>query len=165
MYFTNSEVIKTETDVVLGGVKAPNTNISYLDVLYLSKIRIERYIRDEVKMHMQTGIDHSSAMELVMDKVYGRLKMFEKRVVYSEEELAEIIVEYSREYDSWKMSLWESFRNIHLGKIKRDTPVAVSNEEDVFSQEDIQQVLDNSGLDYLLERLSMVFDLGTSKVS
>ncbi len=164
MYFSHPEVIKNTTDIVLGAVETDKREISFLDLMEEAKVRIEGYIQDDVKELMAGGMTYYDALREVAQKVYSRLLFYEKHVVNSEEELADLIVR-SRNFERWEMDTWQNMANIHKGKIKRNTPVSVTR-EGAKTQESISEVLaEKSSLDAVLDQLAMIFDVGTSKVS
>jgi hypothetical protein len=158
MYFNNPDIIKTETDVILGAVKADEENLNYLNLINRTIAFYAYHIRKDVEALMDKTTNHAKALSLTAYKIYSRLDMFEKIPPRDEEHLAELMMQ-SRNYDMWASDIKKRFFETHFEKVTVETKIPVTGEGGI-TQEEIKDILAETNLDLILEQLSMYMDIG-----
>lgn len=158
MYFNNPDIIRSETDVILGGVKVSDENLNYLNLINKAIAFYAYHIRKDIEALMDSTTNHSKALFLTSQKVFSRLDMYEKINPRDEEHLAELMMQ-SRNYEMWASDIKRRFFDTHFEKVTVETKISVTGEGG-FSQDEIKEILSETNLDLILEHLSMYMDIG-----
>jgi hypothetical protein len=158
MYFNNPDIIKTETDVILGAVKTDDENLNFLSLINRTIQFYAYHIRQDVIGLMSETVNHKEALELTAKKIYTRLDMYRELTPKDEEGLAELMMQ-SRNFEMWEADIKRRFFETHSEKVDVKTKIPVTKEGGV-SQEEIKEIKENTNLDLILEKLSMYIDLG-----
>jgi len=158
MYFNNPEIIKTETDVILGGVRVDGSDLNYLNLINKAIQIYAYYIRKDVEGLMSDSISHAKALSLTAEKVYERLSMYQNIPPRDEEHLAELMME-SKNFEMWSSDIKRRFFETHFEKVDVETKIPVSG-EGAMSQQEIEEIKGYTNLDLILEKLSMYMDIG-----
>lgn len=160
MYFNNPDIIKSDTDIVLGAAKVSDDKINYLNLIHKTIAFYSYHIRRDVEALIDENTNHKKALNLTALKIFSRLDMYENIQPRDEEHLAEMIM-LSRNYEMWSSDIKERFFETHFEKVTVETKISVTGDGG-FSQEEIQDVLDETNLDLILEKLSMYLDFGNT---
>lgn len=152
MIFCNPAVIKNMKDVKLGAVEVAGDQISYLDLIDNVRDRLVDLITKDVDTIVKHG--KKSREEAVSDlskRAHLMLEFFEQTEPEDEEGLADAILK-SKPFDLWQMRVWSSFKDIHKGKIEKDSPIA-SQGVLSFDESTVNDALDELTLEGVLEVL------------
>lgn len=158
MRFNNPAILKTETDVILGAVRVSGENLNYVGLIERSIQFYTYHIRKDIEALMSDTISHQRALMLTANKIYGALDMYEHIPPKDEEHLAELMMQ-SRNYEMWASDIKRRFFETHTDKVELDTRISAIVEGG-FSEQEIQDILDEVNLDKILEVLSMYMDIG-----
>jgi hypothetical protein len=159
MFFNNPDVITSDTDIILGSVKADDGGLNFLTMMHRCKNFYAFHIRKDIEALMDKETSHRKALLLTANKIYSRLEMYEKIEPTDEEHLAELMMQ-SRNFEMWESDVKNRFFATHPEKVTVETKIS-STGDGGFSQEEIKQVLEETNLDLILETLMMYMDIGT----
>ena len=157
MYFSNPDIILSDTDVVLGSVRV-GEEISFLNLFNRISSVIEYHIRKDVEQLMSSDISYRRALTLTANKAFGILETFYEVVPIDEAHLAELIMQ-SRNFEMWQSDVKNRFMKIHQDKITVETKIP-SVMEGGMTQEEIKAIVDEVTLDTILAKLAMYVDIG-----
>jgi hypothetical protein len=158
MHFNNPEIIKTETDVILGSAKVSGENENYIGLMERCRYLLEYHIHQDILALVDGEISHQRALMLTANKIYLVLDMYEQIPPKDEEHLAEIITQ-SKNYEMWASDIKRRFFETHSGKVEINTKIPAVVEGGL-SQDDIKGILNETNLDKILEVLAMYMDIG-----
>lgn len=158
MFFNQPDIIKTETDVVLGAVRVDGENLNFLNLINKTITFYAFHIRKDVEDLMSDTISYRRALMLTAEKIYSRLEMYEELPPRDEEHLAELMMQ-SKNFEMWESDVKRRFFSIHTDKVTEETPVPVTGEGGI-SQADIIEIKGRTNLDLILEKLAMYMDVG-----
>lgn len=159
MYFNNPDIIKSDTDIILGSVSVDNDEqINFLNLINRCENNYALIINDYVNELVSDKIDREQALRMTAGKIYGILDMYEKLMPESEQHLAELMMQ-SKNYDMWQSDIMNRYSNTHSGKTTARTPIQATSESGE-SQERIEELVSDINLDTILETLAMYMDIG-----
>jgi len=158
MYFNNPDIIKTETDVVLGCVKTDDENLNFLSLINRTIQFYSYHIHNDIKDLISDTVSYKEALRLTAIKIYSCLDMYEELMPTDEEHLAKLMM-LSRNFEMWESDIKNRFLQTHYEKATVTTKISVTGEGGM-SQEEIQEIKENTNLDLILEKLSMYMDIG-----
>ena len=152
MLFSNPSIIESLTDVKLGMIEVGSSEINYYELMDNVRDRLLELIVSDVDYIACKG--EKSRQEAVQDiamRVHSMLNFFEKGIPTTEDELADEILK-SKEFDLWQTRVWGRFKNIHKGKIEKDTPIS-SQGVVGLPENDVTEALADLTLEGVLEVL------------
>jgi len=160
MYFNNPDIIKSDTDAVLGCVRMGEgeETINFLGMIRRTMQIYAFYIQQDINALVSDKISHARALSLTALKIYSRLEMFEELPPRDVEHLAELMT-YSRNFEKWEYNIQQRFFATHAQKVNEETKIQATSSQGL-SQEDIQEIKDEMNLDTILEKLAMYLDIG-----
>jgi hypothetical protein len=160
MYFNNPDIITSKTDVVLGSVSVNEEKLNFLNFMNRTIGFYALHIRRDIEALINEQISHKKALSLTALKIFSRLDMYEKVSPRDEEHLAELMMQ-SRNYEMWESDIKQRFFQTHFEKVTVETKISVTG-VDGFTQEEIEEILEETNLDLILESLSMYLDNGNT---
>lgn len=152
MLFSNPSIIESLTDVKLGMIEVGSSEINYLSLMSGVRDRLVELITADVDQIVSKGdVSREDAVQQISARVFDMLSFFEKGIPTTEDELADEILK-SKEFDLWQMRTWGKFKDIHKGKIEKDTPIP-SQGVVALPENDVTEALADLTLEGVLEVL------------
>jgi len=144
MLFNNPEIIKSSSDLRIGGVDVDTYEINYLDYKGLVRFRILRMVCEFIKDQMSEGLTEQDARIEALFTIYNYLHISNKSNDDSEEGIVEEIMK-SDEFKKWDTNIYYRFIGVHPKETASlaTTPIPVTDDTEVsmtFSSEDEQSL-------------------------
>jgi len=143
MLFNNPEIIKSSSDLRIGGVDVDTNEINYLDYKGLVRFRMLKMVCEFVKDQMSEGLTEQDARIEALSTVYSYLNISNKTNDSSEEGIVDEIMK-SDEFQKWDTNIYYRFMDVHPKEYASlvTTPIPVSDDTEfsLTSEEDEQSL-------------------------
>lgn len=144
MLFNNPEIIKSSSDLRIGGVDVDTYEINYLDYKGLVRFRMLKMVCEFIKDQMSEGLTEQDARIEALFTIYNYLHISNKSNDDSEEGIVEEIMK-SDEFKKWDTNIYYRFIGVHPKETASlaTTPIPVTDDTEVsmtFSSEDEQSL-------------------------
>jgi len=122
MLFTNSQIIKSGKDYMIGAANT-KSEVSYNNYILAVENRILTLVVHSVKENMSHGATKEKAISDIVTFIYSKISIRNKTYPDTEEGIVDEIME-SEEFRNWSYDIWYKFKNTHLGVVGKDTPIS-----------------------------------------
>jgi len=154
MLFNNLQILKTNADMKIGSIDTNKNELSFNNYCLELEMKILSMISNSVKTNMAYGMNREDAIKSLVTYIYSFLDIVEKSYPTDEEGVLQEILK-SREYKDWNYSIWYSFKNTHLGRVDKDTPIECFGETNPEISDDILQlIMEDNSLQVVVSGLS-----------
>ena len=154
MLFSNPEILRTCTDVKIGGVKVDGEPLSFLNYMGAVETRLLKLVIDFVKEDMSEGATKSDSVLDCLGLIHRTLHFTDKTFPSDNMGLVEEI-KNSEEFQNWKADIKYRFLNTHLGIVTISTPIpVVGTRHPNIMEETIELIKEEDTLQVFLDGLS-----------
>ena len=155
MRFYHDKIVHDENYFRILGVELAESEISYNNLMLKVRRRIEKLTYRSVQTIMKDGKTEQEAVADVWAYIKSFIVIYTNVTPQTEEELCEAIINSPQFFD-FKLSVWQSFKDIHRGVIKKDTPVPVMPLTGEIPNWLVEDMNEQDQLSYIIESISNI---------
>jgi hypothetical protein len=154
MIFSNPEILRTNEDLKIGGVKVSEEKLSYNQYKVAVRIRLTKLVSDFIREDMADGATRDESVSDCLNLVYENLNYIgEKLYPDTVEGIVEEIMR-TEEFQNWMTDIRYRFMATHKGVVDANTPVqAVGHFHPGIEEEIVQVVEEEDNLELFISGL------------